>query len=140
MWPGTIVEGSVEPVQDRPQRVQGGQSRGHPVRFARVQADLHRGGAAHHQPAPRAGSVEELLHRRVPGHLEHPVRGPQRVEALPGQAQASGKHCLAEGGQIAAGDVHAGGEALRWRGTDLHLPAGLRGKTAATRERASATG
>src|SRR5207249_4554539 len=41
-----------------------------------------------------------------------------------------------EGGQIAAGDVHAGGEALRWRGTDLHLPAGLRGKTAATRERA----
>ena len=44
--------------------------------------------------------------------------------------------CLTEGGEIAAGDVHAGGEALRWRGTDLHLPAGLCGKTAATRERA----
>jgi hypothetical protein len=63
------------------------------------------------------------------------VRGPQRIEALPGQAQASRKHCLTEGGEIVAGGVHAGGEALRWRGTDLYLPAGLCGKTAATRER-----
>jgi hypothetical protein len=64
------------------------------------------------------------------------VRRPQRIEALAGQAQAGRQHCLTEGGQIAAGDVHAGAEAFRWRGTDLHLPAGLCGEAAAARERA----
>ena len=64
------------------------------------------------------------------------MRGPQRVEALPGQAQAGREHCLTEGGEIAAGDVHAGAEAISWRGADLHLPAGLCGEQAATRERA----
>ncbi len=43
---------------------------------------------------------------------------------------------MTEGGEIAAGGLHAGAEAFRWRGTDLHLPAGLCGEAAAARERA----
>ena len=43
---------------------------------------------------------------------------------------------MTEGAEIAAGDVHAGAEAIRWRGANLNLPAGLCGEAAAARERA----
>src|SRR5258708_3950183 len=70
----------------------------------------------------------------TPGAPGAAARGPGRVGALPGEAQARGEDRLRQGGKIAAGGVHAGAEAIRWRGTYLTLPAGLCGEAAATRE------
>src|SRR5262249_33704431 len=74
---GRVGEGGHQDGADRVQQVPSAAEAG-PARplAAGVHADLDRGGAAHHQPAPWAGPGAELLPRRVAREVEHaPARG-----------------------------------------------------------------
>src|SRR6266566_2349229 len=97
---------------------------------AGVHADLDRGGAAHHEPAPGAGPVEELLHRRVARQFEHAPRRAERVESPPAEAETLVMDGLPDGGEIQAGAGDAVARTCRGCGTDLDLAARLGGEHA----------
>src|ERR1039457_6734995 len=56
--------------------------------LAGVDADLDRGRAAHHHPAPGAGAVEELLHGRITRRVQDAPWRPDGVHSLASQEQA----------------------------------------------------
>ena len=91
---------------------------------------LDGGGAAHHESAPRAGAVEELLHRRVAGQFEDAPRRAERVESLPAEAKTRLLDGLPECGEIQAGDGDAVAQTGRRGGTELDLAARLGGEHA----------
>src|SRR5262249_56212396 len=103
---------------------------------AGVQAGLDRGGAAHPEPPPRAGPVEEVFDRRVARQLEHAPRRAERVESLPAEAETLLMDGLAEGGEIQAGVGDAFAQTCRGCGTDLDLAARLGGERAPAGKRA----
>ena len=70
---------------------------------ARVQADLDRCRGAHHLAAPRAASVEERLHRRVPRQGQHAARRPQRVKSDSGELEAARGQLRAQRDKVRAG-------------------------------------
>src|SRR5215468_7931782 len=97
---------------------------------AGVHADLDGGRAAHHEPAPRAGPVEELLHGRVTGQFENAPRRAERVESLPAEAETLLMDGLPECGEIQARDGDAVAQTGRGCGTELDLAARLGGERA----------
>src|SRR3984885_11591677 len=111
------------------------ETRGAALFLPGVYADLDGGGAAHHDPAPGAGAVEELFHRRVARKVEDAARGSEGIEAVPGEAEARRRDGLANGRKVAAGRRHAAAQAGGGRGTQLDLAAGLGGEPAPARER-----
>ena len=99
-----------------------------------VDADLDGSRAAHHDPAPRATAVEELLHRRITGQVQHAGRGAVRVHAQPGESQAGPFESLAHGGEVTAGLGYAAADADGRGGADLHLAPGFDGQAPAARQ------
>src|SRR5438105_4708181 len=73
------------------------------VLVARVQADLHGGGVAHHDPPPGPAPVEELLHGRVTRQVEDAAGRADGIDAVAGQRQARGANHVAQRGQVVGG-------------------------------------
>ncbi len=107
---------------------------------ARVHADLHGGGAAHHGPPGRTAPVEVGLHgvvarlaqqaaRRVPGVLAvSGERDPEVAQRGPGEREVMG------------GVRHAGGEGFGGQRAELQLTAGLEGERRSQRQGAGPGG
>src|SRR6185312_13180134 len=97
---------------------------------ARIDTDLNRCGAAHHEPAPVAVTIEELLHRRIAGKLKYTVRAAERINAAACEGEAGVPERLVQDREVAARHGDTVAEVLRWSCAELDLTAWLQGQVA----------
>ena len=100
----------------------------------RVEADLERGGPAHHRPPGGTADVEVRLHRAVPRCVDDPSTGTHRIEAESHGDEAGPFEGRSEGGGVDLREAEHLGKRAGGR-AQLELATGLVGDHSAAGQR-----